>query len=165
MSRPSNTARMLFASIAIVAASAALAGPAAASTGGTAAGAFTFLDDTITPAGQAGGNVFLSEVATISYTGDLTGIADATDTIVVHADGSINGHGTETCGSCTIGGRTGSFTAVFTFHGSGGQINGRETFISSTGGLAGLHGGGQFEGSPTGNAYSYDYLFTSDPRH
>jgi hypothetical protein len=164
MSRPSNTARMLLSSIAIVAASAALAGPAAASIGGTAAGSFTFVHDAVTPVGEAGGNVFLNEVATISYTGGLTGIANATDTIVVHADGSINGHGTETCGSCTIAGRIGSFTAVFTFHGSGGQISGRETFISSTGGLAGLHGGGQFQGSPPSLTYSYDYGFTPDPR-
>jgi hypothetical protein len=155
---------MLLSSIAIVAASAALTGPAAASTGGTAAGAFTFVDHAVTWVEQAGGNRFGNEVATISYTGGLIGIANATDTIVLHADGSINGHGTETCGSCTIGGRTGSFTAVFTFHGSGGQVSGRETFISSTGGLAGLHGGGQFQGSPPSLTYSYDYGFASDPR-
>jgi len=144
----------------VAAAFAALAAPAAASTRGNAGGTFNFIHDTVTPVGKADGYTFLSEVATISYTGGLTGIASATDTIVVHPDGSINRHGIETCRWCTIGGRTGSFTAVFTFHGSGGQISGREMFIGGEAGLAGLHGGGQFQGSPAGNTYSYDYLFT-----
>jgi Protein of unknown function (DUF3224) len=153
-------ARRLLFSLALVAASTAFAVPAAASTRGRATGTFIFLQDTRTPVGEADGSQLLKEVATISYTGDLTGIASATDKLIVHADGSVNGHGTESCHSCTIGGRTGSFTAHFTFHGSAGQISGRETFIAGTGGLAGLHGGGRFQGSPTGNTYSYHYVFT-----
>jgi hypothetical protein len=78
---------------------------------------------------------------------------------VVHADGSVSGFGSETCHSCTIGGRTGSFTAVFASRSSGAGISGRETFVRGTGGLAGLHGGGTFEGTPAGNTYSYAYRF------
>jgi hypothetical protein len=151
--------RMLSGTAMALAVSAAVAMPAAAHGGGTAAGAFTFLSDTQTPIRQVDGNLFIHEVASISYTGGLTGIADANDIVVVHSDGSVIGYGTETCHSCTIGGRTGSFTAVFAFHGSSGQITGREIFLSASGGLAGLHGGGPFQGGPAGNTYSYDYRF------
>ena len=153
--------KMLSGTATALAVSAALAMPAAAHGGGTATGAFTFLSDTKTPIGQAGGNVFIHEVASISYTGDLTGIADADNIVIVHSDGSVTGYGIETCHSCTIGGRTGALTALFAFHGSSTGITGREIFISASGGLAGLHGGGPFQGGPAGNTYSYDYRFTS----
>ena len=157
--------RMLSGTAMALAVSAAVAMPAAAHDGGTATGAFTFLSDTQTPIRQVDGNLFIHEVASISYTGGLTGIADANDTIVVHSDGSVNGYGTETCHSCTIDGRTGSFTAVFAFHGSSAGITGREIFLSASGRLAGLHGGGPFQGGPAGNTYSYDYRFTpAQPR-
>ena len=152
--------RMLLGTTMALAASAALAMPATAHGGGTATGAFTFLSDTKTPIGQADGNTFIHEVASISYTGGLTGIADADNIVIVHSDGSVTGYGTETCHSCTIGGRTGSFTAVFAFHGSSTGITGREIFLSASRGLAGLRGGGPFQGSAAGNTYSYDYRFT-----
>lgn len=164
MTFPTRAARLLCSSAAVAfAVSAICANPAAARTQGTATGAFAFVSDVQTPIREADGNLLIQEVASISYTGGLTGIANATDTIVVHSDGSVNGNGSETCRSCTIGGRTGSFTAVFAFHGSGGQITGRETFTGGTGGLAGLHGGGQFQGGAAGNTYSYDYRFTPRP--
>ena len=117
--------------------SGAVAIPAAAHDRGTATGAFTFQSDTKTPIGEAGGNVFIHEVASISYTGGLVGIADADNIVIVHSDGSVTGYGAETCHSCTIGGRTGSFTAVFAFHGSSTGITGRKIFLSTSGGLAG----------------------------
>ena len=157
--------RMLSGTAMALAVSAAVAMPAAAHDGGTATGAFTFLSDTQTPIRQVDGNLFIHEVASISYTGGLTGIADANDIVVVHSDGSVNGYGTETCHSCTIGGRTGSFTAVFAFHGSSAGITGTEIFLSASGGLAGLHGGGPFQGGPAGNTYSYDYRFTPARPH
>ena len=162
MRLPTTAGRRILSGVAMaVTVSAALAIPAAADTRGTATGALTFLSDTKTPIGQAGGNVFIHEVASISYTGDLTGIADADNIVIVHSDGSVTGYGIETCHSCTIGGRTGALTALFAFHGSSTGITGREIFISASGGLAGLHGGGPFQGGPAGNTYSYDYRFTS----
>jgi hypothetical protein len=145
--------------------SAALAIPAAARPRATATGAFTFLSDTQTPITQADGNRFIHEVASISYTGGLTGIVHATDLLVIHSDGSVSGYGIETCHSCTIGGRTGSFTAVFTLHGSPAGITGREKFVNATGGLAGLRGGGPFDAGPTGNTYSYRYRFAPPKAH
>ena len=158
--------RMLLGTTMALAVSAAVAMPAAAHGAGTATGAFDVSErhqdaHQVRPAAT----VFIHEVASISYTGGLTGIADANDIVVVHSDGSVTGYGTETCHSCTIGGRTGSFTAVFAFHGSSAGITGREIFLSASGGLAGLHGGGPFQGGPAGNTYSYDYRFTPARPH
>jgi ABC-type Fe3+/spermidine/putrescine transport system ATPase subunit len=133
--------------------------PASATLPATANGSFAFLSDTVTPMRSADGNLFLGEVASIEYSGGLTGVVTATDTIVVHGDGSLNGHGTETCTSCTIGGRTGSFTAVFEFTGANGQFQGTYTFSAGAGGLTGLHGQGAFQGNFASNDYSYDYHF------
>ena len=157
--------RMLSGTAMALAVSVALAIPAAAQRRGTATGAFTFLSDTRTPITQADGSRFFHEVATISYTGGLAGIVQATDLLVIHSDGLVSGYGIETCHSCTIGGRTGSFKAVFTFHGAATGIIGTEKFVSAGGGLAGLHGGGAFDAGPVGNAYSYDYLFAPTGRN
>ena len=157
--------RMLSGTAMVLAVSAALAIPAAAQRRATATGAFTFLSDTQTPITQADGNRFIHEVASISYTGGLTGIVHATDLLVIHNDGSVSGYGIETCNSCTIGGRTGSFTAVFTLHGSATGITGSEKFVSASGGLASLHGGGLFDAGPAGNTYSYDYRFSPRQAH
>jgi Protein of unknown function (DUF3224) len=160
MRLPTTAGRILTGMAMALAISAAMAIPAAAHPEATATGAFTFLSDTKTPIGQAGGNLFVHEVASISYMGGLAGIANADNIVVVHSDGSVTGFGTERCHSCTIGGRTGSFTAVFAFHGSDAGITGHEIFLSGAGGLSGLHGGGPFQGGPAGNTYSYDYRFT-----
>jgi uncharacterized protein DUF3224 len=151
--------RMLSGTAMVLAVSAVLAVPAAAQSRGTATGAFTFLGDTRRPIAQTDGSRFFHEVATISYTGGLTGIVRATDLLFIHKDGSVSGDGIETCEACTIGGRTGSFSAVFTFHGTATGIIGTEEFVSAGGGLTGLHGGGAFDAGPPGNAYSYDYRF------
>jgi hypothetical protein len=156
--------KMLLGTAMTLSASAALAMPAAAHSAGTATGAFTFLSDTKTPIGQAGGNLFIHEIASISYTGGLRGIAHANNIVIVRSDNSVAGYGTETCDSCTIGGRTGSFTAVFAFHGSDAGITGNEIVLSGSGGLSGLHGGGPFQGGPAGNTYSYGYRFTPGDR-
>ena len=166
MRLPTTAARRILLGTAMaLVVSAAVAMPATAHPAGTATGAFEFLTDTKTPIGQAGGTQFIHEVASISYTGDLTGIADANNIVIIHSDGSVNGYGTETCHPCTIGGRTGSFTAAFAFHGSSAGITGTEIFLTASGGLAGLHGGGPFQGGPAGNTYSYDYRFTPARPH
>lgn len=154
-----STRKLVSSTTAVLALSALFALPASAHPSGTAAGSFKFLSDQKTPIGQAGGNVFIREVASIQYSGGLRGTVSAGNVIVVHADGSVSGFGGETCHSCTIGGRTGSFTAVFAFHSTDTGIAGREVFVRGSGGLAGLHGGGTFEGTPAGNTYSYAYRF------
>jgi Protein of unknown function (DUF3224) len=156
---PSGIRRLAPSTIVLCGVLAGFAHQAVASPPAAASGGFTFLSDALTPIRTADGNLFLDEVASISYTGDLNGIAAATDTILVHSNGSVGGHGTESCATCTLDGRTGSFTAAFTFRGSGAQFTGHETFTSASGGLAGLHGGGTFAGTPLGDTYSYNYRF------
>jgi hypothetical protein len=146
-----------------VAASGAAADPPATANG-------TFLipteTDTVTVVRTtADGSLFFHEVAPLINFGDLTGTALDVDNFVVHGDGSFEGQGVETCDSCTLAGRAGSYTAVFTFHGSGATFTGLFHFISGGGGLAGLHGSGTFAGTsfPLGGGdgtYSYNYFFS-----
>jgi hypothetical protein len=106
--------------------------------------------------------LFFQEGDSIAYTGGLVGAATDTYTSrVVFGNDSGGAHGTEVCDSCTIGGRTGSYTAVFNFTEPPGfgPFTGTETFTSGAGGLAGLHGGGSFQGTGTVNTYSYSYHF------
>jgi hypothetical protein len=137
----------------------AVAHPAGAAQPASASGTFAFLSSSVTPIRADGGNLVLQQVASIAYSGDLAGVVTATATITVHSDGSINGRGTETCSSCTIGGRTGSFAAVYSFTGSGGGFAGHETFTDAAGGLTGLHAQGTFQGDFVSNSYSYEYHF------
>ena len=135
----------------------------AARTSATATGTFTTLSDTQTPLGSAGGDTYSDEVLPLSYHGGLTGIAIDTDTFIMHHDGSYIGQGTELCASCSIGGKTGTFIASFVFAGSGSKYAGTLLFTRATGGLAGLHGGGTFQGTNMGQTYAYTYWFTRKP--
>jgi hypothetical protein len=111
---------------------------------------------------ESNGVGFVKEVDMDTYIGGLVGAATDTYTFsFVLANGSGAGHGTEVCNSCTIGGRTGGYTAVFNFRvpAGGGNFTGTETFIHGTGGLAGLRGGGSFQGNGAVNTYSYTYHF------
>ncbi|HEY2602842.1 MAG TPA: hypothetical protein VGI67_14895 [Thermoleophilaceae bacterium] len=159
MSRLGIVPRLVVCAVAAAFLSALLAGGAVANQPRTAGGSFTFLSRTQTPIGQLGGDQFIAETASISYAGGLTGVVSATDVIVAHSDGSLDGYGTETCQRCTLGGGTGAFSAVFAFHGTAAGITGQEFFTSGSGGLTGLRGGGPFEGGPAGNTYSYKYSF------
>jgi|SRR5579859_3218112 len=135
--------------------------PAAASSRSVATGSFNYVPTTTTLIRTAGGNSYYAEVASVTWSGGLSGVATDTETYVVHADGSFSGHGTEVCAACTIGGRTGSYTARIEFAGPGASYSGRLIFHGS-GGLAGLRGGGVFQGSDSGYTYSFDYWFTED---
>ena len=124
---------------------------------GIASGTFSFVSDDVEFRGVLGANLVFSEVAVIAYDGGLSGVATDTDTLIVHPDGSYSSHGTENCTLCTLGGHRGSFTSSFVFSGSGASYQGALTFTGGTGGLAGLHGGGPFQGDENGNTYSYAY--------
>jgi hypothetical protein len=111
---------------------------------------------------ESNGVGFVKEVDMDTYTGGLVGAVTDTYTFnFVLSNESGAGHGTEVCNSCTIGGRTGGYTAVFHFRvpAGGGNFTGALTFISGTGGLTGLRGGGNFQGNGTVNTYSYTYHF------
>jgi hypothetical protein len=133
--------------------------PAAASTSVTATGTFTSMSDTLTPLGTAGGDTYYDEVLPLAYKGALTGIAIDMDTLVMHKNGSLNAQGTETCASCTIGGKTGAFVATWWLAGTTTTYAGTLLFTRATGGLAGLHGGGTFQGTGSAQTYAYTYWF------
>jgi hypothetical protein len=90
-------------------------------------------------------------VDTLSLTGGIIGTATDTYSYTVHRDGSITGHGTETCSACTIGGRTGTYTQAFNFTATPdfATFQGHFAFVDAGGGLAGLHGHGTFQGIAT----------------
>jgi hypothetical protein len=148
---------------AVAACTGVFASSAAATAPLVASGMFTVPIDNFGPPRLADGNTFALEIATIDYSGDLTGLAPDTDTVLTYKDGSFRAHGTEVCTACTLGGSPGGFTAVFTYAGSptatGFQFTGHLTFTSGSGGLAGLHGQGTFQGNEVGNTYSYNYSF------
>jgi hypothetical protein len=134
--------------------------PAAASKPMTVTGNFVDQNLRATPFRTADRNTFYAETYQIIYTGDLTGTTNNTDTLIVYKDGSFKGVGVEVCNACILGGRTGGYTAVFTYRGTPtGQFEGHLAFIHSTGGLAGLHGEGTFGGNEVVNTYSYNYSF------
>jgi hypothetical protein len=137
------------------------AGSAAAGPSVTVTGSFTILSDTFTPIRNAGCVAFASEASTLMYTtGGLIGPAADSDLSITYCDGSFAGvHGIEICSACTLDGRTGDFTAEFVYKGSATSYSGSLTVLKATGGLAGLHLQGTFQGDASGNSYSYSYHF------
>jgi hypothetical protein len=106
---------------------------------------------------EADGNVFFAEVGQGTYEGDLSGPFSDINMLIIHADGSFNAYGIEAGEGCTIGGRTGNFTARWELTGTSEpfHISGHLTFTGGTGGLAGLRGEGDF----SEDVYSYNYHF------
>jgi hypothetical protein len=117
--------------------------------------------DDVTLVAAPAGNLFFHEVAPLGYTGGVSGTSTDVDNFVVHANGTYEGAGRESCSACTIDGRTGSYVASFNFQGSGDVYTGNLWTISTGGGLAGMHLGGKFVGteSGTGGTYSYQVVF------
>ena len=144
----------------------AFAAPASAGPSATASGSLVETGGGSTVTKAAGGNLFLSGFDTAVYTGGLSGTVRDVWTAVLHADGSFETKGMETCSVCTIGSRTGSFTARWVFKGAylpdgTGPFAGTLAFKSGTGGLAGIHGSGKFAGDAVAGTetYSFNYLF------
>ena len=111
--------------------------------------------------GTADGNQTFSAVDTLDFTGGITGTATDTYTFTVHPAGFITGHGTETCSSCTIGGRTGAYTEVFTFTAPAdfATFQGHFTFVNASGDLNGLRGEGTFQGVDVIETVQLNYQF------
>jgi hypothetical protein len=129
----------------------------------TASGTWQVTSTTLTLLQTADGNRFYAVVQSGFYSGGLSGTVADAYTLEVHSDGSTNAQGTETCTSCTIGGRTGGYTATVSAAVSGSHENNRLTFQTGSGGLAGLRGEGSIvvtQRTPTlSGTYAYDYHF------
>ncbi len=121
----------------------------------------TLLSHTQTPIRSADGNLTFSAVDVVAFTGSVTGTATDTYTLTVHPDGSITGHGIETCAACTIGGRTGSYTENFSFTATANfaTFAGQFAITSGSGGLDGLHGEGTFQGAGFSETINLNYHF------
>jgi hypothetical protein len=151
---------------ALLVAAVALAAPASAGPPATASGSFLEITGASTVTKAADGNLFLSGSDTGVYSGGLSGTVSDVWTAVLHKDGAFETRGTETCSVCTIGSRTGSYSAQWVFTGAylpdgTGPFRGTLVFSSGTGGLAGLHGSGKFAGDAVAGTetYSFNYLF------
>jgi hypothetical protein len=142
--------------------------PAQASIPMTATGTFGFNLISLTLVRTVGTTSVYSEVADVPYSGGLSGTATDRETdIVNNKNGSWAGVGTEVCTSCTLGGRAGGYTAIYTDAGSNYfttalPYQGYLIITGGTSGLAGMHGGGMFGGNASNPAfYSYNYSFAT----
>jgi len=107
---------------------------------------------TITPISVTSedGNKFIVANDVGAFTGGITGTFSCLAHIVMHPDGSKEFR--EKCtftGTVTGGSGPGSAALSFVGTGAGPLFSGKSVFSHGTGGLAGIHGRGTFEGSFT----------------
>jgi hypothetical protein len=124
---------------------------------GTATGTVTVTNVQQTVIGHHGGDTYYYETFTATYNGGLSGTTLNWDVYIRHSNGVLTTQvGYQSCASCTIGGRTGGYTAEWNFLGS--DTNGITDLIITRGfgGLTGLVGGGIFLSNATGS-YTMTY--------
>ena len=154
--------RRVSAFLTVAAALVVFASVAAAGPPDVATGTYTITGAVVESVRTVGGNTFTTySSVTGFYAGDLAGPFETPDLVVkTTSDGSVEAHGTLVCTGCTIGGRTGDFTAEISNTSPNAQkMGGIVTVLSATGGLAGLHAVNHFEGTPFFGTYSFRYHF------
>jgi hypothetical protein len=153
--------RFVFIVAVLVAALGVFASVAAADPPATATGTFTATGPpTVTDVRTVGGNTFLTESVPVVYAGDLSGPFVVQGTFRIKPDGSVAGLGSVVCTGCTIGGRTGDFTAATYLSGpSSSDVTGIIIVLSASGGLAGLHAYANYAGGSVSGTYTYRYHF------
>jgi Protein of unknown function (DUF3224) len=113
---------------------------------------------------SAGGNTIVTQVLVLTDYGVLTGTDVDTITYTFHPDGTVTFTATSDY-TGTVAGRSG--TISFHFEGTGNTVSfqGHIQTLSGTGtgGLAGLHGEGTFQGSFTTGAGTYVFEYHFDP--
>jgi hypothetical protein len=108
----------------------------------------------------AGGNTIRTySAAGCVYSGDITGTFSLDGTRVIHSDGTFVDHGTLVCTGCTVGGRTGNFTAAYAHD----ELDGIITVVSATGGLTALHAQAHFDRNGPARAGTYSYRYSFEP--
>jgi len=162
---PSLTRRVALLGLGAIALSLALLNPLQAKADSrlrTANGYFaTTVSDHYTLLGIHGGDTYYREDLVFLYSGDMTGTATDVNYVVVHADDTFESFASEVTTGCTLGGKTGGFTAVYYISGtsfSNYDYTGYFSFTGGSGGLSGLSGYGTFTGIPD-FSYSYKYQF------
>jgi hypothetical protein len=148
--------RRLGALLAAVLLSLGLAQPVGASTPVVGTGTITVTPGSfqVTSAHQADGNTIITYTDAGFFSGAISGAYTETGTVITHADGSQNIRGDDAC-TCTVLGRTGAYEDSFWATGSAatGFASG-SVVVSGSGGLAGLHGEGTFQGTFALTTYS-----------
>ncbi len=143
----------------IVLALSAFASPVAAKSRQVASGYAVDTGDTQTFLGMVGNDSLYFDITPGTFYGGITGKFVDQFYTRVRPDGSFTGYGTEVCTDCSIGGKTGTFYARFTFAGNSAGFSGKQFFTKGTGGLKGLHGGGTFQTGAVGNDYVFSFSF------
>ncbi|MBV9278941.1 MAG: hypothetical protein JOZ41_02570 [Chloroflexi bacterium] len=141
-----------------------IAHPAGATTAVVGTGTITVTPGSfqVTSFRQADGNTFITYTDAGTFTGAISGAYAETGNVITHADGSQNIRGSDSC-TCTVGGRTGAYADDFWATGvaSTGIAEG-SVVVKGSGGLAGLHGEGTFQGTFALTTYSVRLHF--DPQ-
>jgi len=116
----------------------------------------------VTSSRQADGNSIITYTDAGFFTGAISGAYTETGTVITHADGSQNLRGSDSC-TCTVEGRTGPYADSFWATGVASTGVAEGSFVvSGSGGLAGLHGEGTFQGTFALTTYSIRLHF--DPQ-
>jgi len=149
--------------LALLVAMALLAQPALATTPVQGSGTFAFAGPPVPTSAPrtAGGNTFLSFMATGTISGAISGTFSQQFTQVIHSSGESNINGTVTC-SCSVGGRTGTVELPFEGTGAGttaSPFDGQFVAQNGTGGLGDLHGVGTFHAVGPGGTYTFNWHF------
>jgi hypothetical protein len=116
----------------------------------------------VTSSRLAAGNSIITYTDAGLFTGAIAGTYTEVGTIITHADGSQNLKGSDSC-TCTVDGRTGSYEDSFWATGVAATTFAEgSVVVSGSGGLAGLHGEGTFQGTLALTTYSVGLHF--DPQ-
>ncbi len=150
--------------LAMFAATALVAQPAAATTPSEGSGSFAFTaPPTVTISRTADGNTFLTLTAPQVNFGAITGPDTLRSSQVIHPSGESNIKGVITC-TCSVGGRSGTVELRFEGTGAGtaaSPFDGQFVFQNGTGGLADLRGEGTFLSVGATGTYTVRWHFDS----
>ena len=118
----------------------AIGAPATASPPALVSGTYTYTDSYFESFRTAGSNVIIGVVASVEYTGTLTGTSIVRGTIVVHPDGSANFRNVEEF-TGTVNGVAGTLTLrIAGSNDATLDVDAKSTIVDASGGLTGLHG-------------------------
>ena len=111
---------------------------AAASPLTSATGTFSY--ETFSPSVRlVGGNTIIDYTLTALWTGTFSGTSVVHGTLIIHADGSTDNHGSDTF-TGTVNGVSGTVTFNEAGPGDSTSFQSTDVIISGTGNLANLHG-------------------------
>jgi len=124
----------LVALLAVAGLTVAAASPLTSATGG-----FSYRTFTPNNIRLVEGNTIIDYTLTAVWTGTFNGTSIAQGTLIIHADGSTNNHGSDTF-TGTVNGLSGTVTLNEAGPGDSTSFQSTDVIVSGTGDLANLHG-------------------------